>query len=104
MIEFNESEYIDTQVEYVLDYFDFDRVYKARIAVEWPGVEKEIGELRQFARSLIRMALKGVKLGKTDETTIASGGFSVDVHTYDDEPQKIWLKLSFVVTEWDNYD
>jgi hypothetical protein len=104
MTEFNKSEYIDSQVEYVLDYFDFDRAYKARVAVDWPGTEKDIGDLRQFARQLIRMALKGVSLGTTDNTTIASGGFRVDVATYADEAEKIYLRLSFVLTETDNYD
>jgi hypothetical protein len=104
MTEFNKSEYIDTQVEYVLDYFDFDRAYKARIAVGWPGTEKDVGDLRQFARALIRMALKGVSLGTTDRSTTASGGFRVDVDTYADEAEKIYLRLSFVLTETDNYD
>ena len=77
----------------ILNNFDFERVHKAMIALEWNwylGIGDEgipsVGALQKAARKLLSEAW-------TKKTTISSGGFSA---VYDDGD----LILRFILEEW----
>ena len=81
-------------IDNIMDWFDFDRVHRTMKALrwEWIGAEEKIpcqGEIREKARRLLTDAIQS-------ETSIGSGGLQV---TYD--PIEGFLKLEFVVSEWD---
>ena len=81
-------------VDNIMDWFDFERVHKTMRALrwEWIGAEEKIpcqGEIRERARQLLTDAIQS-------EMSIGSGGLQV---TY--VPVEGFLKLEFVVSEWD---
>lgn len=81
-------------VDNIMDWFDFDKVYKTMKALrwEWVGAEEKTpchGEIRERARELLVNAIES-------DTSVGSGGFQV---TY--VPAEGFLKLEFVVSEWD---
>jgi len=81
-------------VDNIMDWFDFERVHKTMRALrwEWIGAEEKIpcqGEIRERARQLLTDAIQS-------EMSIGSGGLQV---TY--IPGEGFLKLEFIVSEWD---
>ena len=81
-------------VDNIMDWFDFEKVHKTMRALrwEWIGAEEKIpcqGEIRERARKLLTDAIQS-------EMSIGSGGLQV---TY--VPVEGFLKLEFVVSEWD---
>ena len=81
-------------VDNIMDWFDFDKVHKTMRALrwEWVGAEEKIpcqGEIRERARQLLTDAIQS-------EMSIGSGGLQV---TY--IPGEGFLKLEFIVSEWD---
>lgn len=84
---------MEKKISKILDNFDFERVHKAMIALEWnwclgmwgDGIPS-VGALQKTARELLSEAW-------TKKTTISSGGFSA---VYDDGD----LVLRFILEEW----
>ena len=81
-------------VDNIMDWFDFDKVHRTMKALrwEWIGAEEKIpcqGEIRERARQLLTDAIQS-------EMSIGSGVLQV---TY--VPVEGFLKLEFVVSEWD---
>jgi hypothetical protein len=81
-------------VDNIMDWFDFEKVHKTMKALgwEWVGAEEKIpcqGEIREKARQLLTEAIQ-------TEMSMGTGGFQV---TY--IPVQGFLKLEFVVSEWD---
>ena len=77
-----------------MDWFDFDKVHRAMKALrwEWADAEEKIpcqGEIREKARGLLVDAIE-------DGVCVSSGGFKA---TY--IPVEGFLKLEFIVSEWD---
>lgn len=98
----------------ILDYFDFERVKKVMDFLEWEwygccnGVP-EIYDLRKRARELLNDVYLGVKdraIKNPDKIVTyftATGGFYVDGTKYPDD-SKVYLRLSFQVADWDNFE
>jgi hypothetical protein len=81
-------------VDNIMDWFDFEKVHKTMKALrwEWVGAEEKIpcqGEIREMARQLLTEAIQ-------TEMSMGTGGLQV---TY--IPVEGFLKLEFVVSEWD---
>ena len=79
----------------IMDWFDFEKVHKTMRSLrwEWLGTVEGItclGEIRERARELLTNSIE-------QETSVGSGGFQV---TY--IPIEGFLKLEFVVSEWDS--
>jgi len=81
-------------IDNIMDWFDFDKVHKTMRALrwEWVGAEEKIpcqGEIREKARRMLTESIE-------TQMSIGSGGLQV---TY--IPGEGFLKLEFVVSEWD---
>ena len=93
----------NTDIEDILDHFDFERVKKAMDALEWKYWDSEdttvtIYELRKMARHLLNSAAAQ----KPSEYWFnACGGFEVERRMYPGDTKK-YFYLKFVVTEWNN--
>jgi hypothetical protein len=79
----------------IMDWFDFEKVHKTMKTLrwEWLGTVEGIpclGEIRERARELLTNSIE-------QETSIGFGGFQA---TY--IPVEGFLKLEFVVSEWDS--
>ena len=91
-------------IDDIMDNFDFDRVHEAMTLLGWRWVDHEtkafeiphVSELRKRARGL----LKEATASSQSSYRIATGGFQVDKETVEG---KVYLSLSFVLTEWNNY-
>ena len=79
----------------IMDWFDFEKVHKTMRSLrwEWLGTVEGIpclGEIKERAIELLTNSIE-------QETSVGSGGFQV---TY--IPVEGFLKLEFVVSEWDS--
>jgi hypothetical protein len=80
-------------IDNILDEFDFEKVHKAMVALDWVWVFAEdgvptVGELRKAARLLLREA------ASRDVYYTGSGGFRVTKNAD-------VLKLEFVLEQWE---
>lgn len=97
------------EIEDIVDEFDFETVKKVMDFLDWQWFDCDegiprIGELRKKARLLLsEVAIKVLLSNEIGaESNIATGGLRAVAHKYEDD--KVYLKLSFELTEWDNYD
>ena len=81
-------------IDNIMDWFDFEKVHRTMKALRWQWISAEEkipsqGEIRERARQLLTDSIQsGISVG--------SGGLQV---TYD--PAEGFLKLEFIVSEWD---
>ena len=100
---------VGIEIDYVLDHFDFEKCHKVMELLNWKwwntGGVPSIGEMRQFARELVRDAVRGMfeQDTVTKDYTVECGGFLVKAEQ-EYPGQKVYISLRFNVTSWDNYD
>ena len=82
----------------VMDYFDFGRVHKVMVALDWKWISIDDGmrvpdecEIRIEARRLLTQAVK-------EKISISTGGFYAMYRKNEDVE---WIDLKFVVENWD---
>lgn len=88
------------QIDEIMDNFDFDRVHKAMVALDWRWGHDEVipekYELRKQARSLLKTVWKSSRHWKV----VATGGFFARCELT--ECGEKLLSLSFQIDEWSN--
>ena len=93
-------------IESALSYFDFSEVEMVMQHM-WHRVWR-CGDLVKHAKDLLTRAVQGVQeeakknSSVQHDCVVCSGGFCAEAMIYPDD-RKIYLKLSFVVTDWDNF-
>jgi len=93
---------LDTQkhIDEVMDHFDFEKVHKVMVAIDWHWATSEDGgtpypyEIRKTARSLLKDAAAG-----DDGSTVATGGLVAERLTYENYS---YLTLAFHLTQADS--
>ena len=98
------SDKILNDIDYVLDNFDFEKVHKVMEFLEWKWAgydEISIGDLRQYARKLIKNCLSGMIKGNENQFSIECAGFVVQSYQYDDD---VRFSLRFSLASWDNFE
>lgn len=106
-IEYSLNEEVRDEIESILDCFDFAKVLETMNALNWSwwftdGVP-EIWDLRKEARHRLKEAVKGLINSGEKRYYSSCGGFLAEAEIEEGNP-KIYLKLSFVVSDWNNYD
>lgn len=88
-------------IDDILDNFDFEKVHKTMVALNWTWARykevPEVPDLRKLARARLKEAY-------ARKITVSSGGFKA---TYEKWSQvRFTLRLEFIVTNWDcdSYD
>lgn len=93
-------------IDEILDCFDFYKVEQVMKHLEWKwhscGGVPERWDLRKSARESLEQVATNLNT-KASEYYIGTGGFFAEGKLYPGDTKK-YLKLSFVVSEWDNYD
>lgn len=99
---------IQNEINTIMDWFDFERVHTVMTALDWKWFNSGnhvplIGEIRGFARDLIRDCVDGMIHNQKAEYSIKCGGFSVRTYKelYD---EKVYIELTFEVATWDNFE
>lgn len=101
------DEEIQNSISEILGCMDFEKIKKVMDFLNWTwwntdGVP-EIYELRIFAREQLNRVAKGlIKSGKNRYAT-SCGGFVAEAER-DDDDSKIYFNLSFVLTNWSNWE
>lgn len=103
------TDYRDS-IDEIIDWFDFERVRRVMAFMEWEwhdsGGVPEIPELRRHARRLLNQAAEGLlRDNQSDDSrfAVSCGGFTAVANRYEDT-DKIYLRLTFAIAEWDNYE
>lgn len=88
-------------IDDIMDHFEFKEALEVMRYLDfgWTDEDTTEGCVRRFARNLMKRAVEGLE--KNRSYNIATGGFEVEAT---EGEGKIYLKLSFVPFEWDNYD
>ena len=109
-IEPVESDYEDptADINEILDEFDFERVNEVMKSIYWQWVMPDGGyrtpsipELRKHARKLLEETISGLISSNESDYCVECGGFRAEADKYENNP-KIYIKLSFVLTSWEN--
>lgn len=106
-IEYTFNDQVRDEIDSILDCFDFAKVSEVMTALDWTwwdtdGVP-EIWDLRKMARERLKSAVKGLISSGEKRYYSACGGFFAEAEIEEGNP-KIYMKLSFVVSDWDNYE
>lgn len=94
-------------IEKLLDNFDFHKVHKAMVALQWEYYDSDkvpdIDRIKTFARSALFRSLSYSKF-KKKKATASSGGFTATARKYKDG--EILFSLDFRVADfnWSNRD
>ena len=86
-----------------LDEFDFDRVHKVMMHLNWTYSDDKdvptIETLRKNARKYL-MAVAKEALETKSEYITGTGGFRYEAKLYEDG--YLWLRMAFEIESWDN--
>lgn len=95
---YNNNTY-DKQISNLLKEFDFDKVHKAMVALEWRwwhcNGTPDVSELKKTSKRKLRECVKNVVCSNTNYFFISSGGLKAE---YFKETNS--FKLSFIVERW----
>ena len=88
-----------------LDEFDFDRVHKVMMHLNWTYSDDKdvptVETLRKNARKYLREVVTQVLMSTGSDTFITStGGFRYEAKLY--ENGDLWLRMAFEIESWDN--
>lgn len=90
-----------SKVDYVMDHFDYDKVYRVMEALNWRWIDAEfqvptVPELREATRKLLVRAINTAHRDQ-EQVVMATGGFVVTV-----DPGEDFVSLEFTVERVDN--
>ena len=102
---------VGAMIDDIMGEFDFGKVYKAMIALNWKWLDAKEGtptldELRKEAKYLLKRAAE-LRLGDYKDEhweqgiMSATGGFQAMAFCNEDKTKVDALDLKFVLTEWD---
>lgn len=104
MTDITITESVMDDIEDILDNFDFERVHKVMVALDWRWVDlyvdkteiPDMHRLRKTARGLLKQAYKiSVRDSHLEDTmVVASGGFVARCNNQQNPP---WFRLAFEV-------
>ena len=101
------SEQTQETIDDIMDNFEFDKVHEVMEFLEWKWALDDgycvpsINDLRRRSRQLIKDVVSNLE--RNEECNVSTGGFTVRGWKSSDDG-KIFLELSFVLTNWDNYE
>jgi hypothetical protein len=88
-----------------LDEFDFDRVHKVMMHLNWTYSDDKdvptVEYLRKNARTYLKNVATEVLMSTGSDTfIIGTGGFRYEAKLY--ENGDLWLRMAFEIESWDN--
>lgn len=105
----NKNYFRDKYIEEIVKFFDWNRVNKTMIVLDWKWAfsknENGIPSIEELKESAIKQLKNNYDACELTKKTVktGSGGFYVEAY-YNNESNKVdFLKLSFVLTTWDSW-
>lgn len=100
--EIEKYEYLQTRIDEIMDWFNFEKVNTAMTALNWvwsgcDGVP-DIQYLRNHVRKAMKHTFNEVVGGKTKSAYI-TGGFNIQC-IHDEEEDVIFFKVVFELADW----
>lgn len=97
--EIEQQEYLQTRIDEVIDWFDFNKVYSVMTTLKWgwgtDNIVPEIQDLRKHVRSAMKYTFDEVIRGK-EISAYVTGGFNIQCIKDD----VIYFKVTFELAEW----
>ena len=94
-------------IDDILYCFNFEKVKKVMDFLNWEWVGSdgvpEIYELRKHSRKLMNRAVTECIKSKQQDYFTECGGFRVECNKYEDDP-KVYIRLSFNLESWENWN
>ena len=99
-------------VDEVLADFDFNKVYKTMVTLNWTWYDPEsdvplvpsLERVKARGKELLQEAAEKAAETKS-EFIIGTGGFRAEAKYYrktENEKSFLWVRLAFILEEWDN--
>lgn len=104
-MHFNDQ--IQDGIDYIMDNFDFGKVHKVMEFLDWNWAgydEISEGDIRRYARKLIKDCLSTMIRRNDSEFSIECGGFVVHTYNQTEDNDKVYISLRFSLASWDNWD
>lgn len=100
------------EVDQVLEYFDFSKVYTAMVKLDWKWYSPSsnvplvpsLENIKARAKELLQEAAESAAMSKGEYVT-GTGGFRAEAKYYpktEDKKSFLWVRLAFVLEDWDN--
>ena len=97
--------YLQSRIDEVMDWFDFEKVHKAMVLFDWEWFSlkavPEVPDLRKFVRDAMKYTYNEVISGKQMSHYI-TGGFNIQCIR--DEDDVIFFKVVFELADWQTDD
>lgn len=102
MTKFKVGNNLQNHIDDIMDWFDFDRVHKVMVALDWKWVNAEEGvpnqaELRQQVRRLMKDCYHKAHYGSDVIYGLGTGGFEVEYNKEGD-----YFEVRFIATRWES--
>ena len=86
-----------------LDEFDFDRVHKVMMHLNWTYSDcKDVPTVEYLRKNARKYLIEAVKeaLQRDSEFICGTGGFRYEAKLYEND--YLWLRMAFEIESWDN--
>jgi hypothetical protein len=86
-----------------LDEFDFDRVHKVMMHLNWTYSDcKDVPTVEYLRKNARKYLIEAVKeaLQRNCEFICGTGGFRYEAKLYEND--YLWLRMAFEIESWDN--
>ena len=100
---------LSTDIRHIMNHFNYQQVHKVMTMMKWPWFYSKtetgipsVEEMKELSSELLNK-VAGMALAGTEgrEYMIETGGFRAEGVLEDGD---IYLRLTFMVESWDNYD
>ena len=100
------------EIDEVIKEFNFEKVHKTMQVLDWqwyhPGEDgtkvPTLDEIKKRGKELLQEAAESAAMSK-GEYVIGTGGFRAEAQYYpkkEDEKSFLWIRLAFILEDWDN--
>lgn len=103
----NYNQQIEKDIQEIMDEFNWERVHKTMLFLNWQWWDTGVPtteQLKKRARTFLGEAINSVLTSdkKKYKYLTGTGGLVAEARRYKDE-DKIYIKLEFILTSWENY-
>ena len=96
------------EIDYIVDNFDFVKVRAIMTTLNWgwaatEGKPPSIPVMKEFVYNNLHRLVEEMFDNKKKRLTASTGGFLFEISRERKKSKVVWMRVSFVLTDWDNW-